>query len=294
MPNTFSTIYGDAPAFVRKAWWTGRMVGTGYLRADHQRTINDTRGVVDYDLAIGDIVQFDPFSTIPGTAQVSAANASTQAGQDAAVGFGPCVGAPNIGSAYRSASASAAVTSIGANIVAAPADIIDGQIAIQPRLYVVTHVHPDVNRLSNSSHSNTRFARQRDGGWIDIAPMGVVEALFYKNTLDAPNDVELPMGTLLALRQPATTSATNSVYCYGSQTSNSSYSKPALANLLDADLDRTTTTATTSFRNIVDALSRINAVLAETVKTVADGGPAYQTYSLRRVAIGGGLWDFGV
>lgn len=296
MPNTFSHIYGDAPAFVRKAWWTGRVVGASYIRADHLRTINDTRGVVDYNIAVGDIVQFDPYSPLPSQAQVSAANATTQAGLNAAIGFGPCVGAPNIGSAYRAAGASAVVTSIADNCVPAPADITASTVVIQPRLYVVTHVHPDVNRISNSTHSNANFAKQRDGGWIDVCPMGVVEALFYKNT-----DIACPAGALLALYQPATSSASSGVFTYGSTTANTG--KPAFTNLLDADLDALVSNATASthtsantatIRNIIDSLSRIQAVLAESVDTDANGGGALATTSLRRVALGGGLFNFGV
>lgn len=284
--NTLRTTYGDAPGLTRKAFYTGRQVGATFLRPDQLRGASDTRGVVDYDLAIGDIVQFDPFSPQPNLAQPSSANATTQAGLNAMIGFGPCVGAPNIGTAYRAASGAAAVTAIGANGVPTPADIGANTVEFQPRLYIVTHVHPDVNRRSDTTNANASLARQRDGGWIDVCPFGVCDALFYKNT-----DILCNAGTPLGLYMPATSAAVTNIYTFGSSTAGTG--KPALTNLLDADLDRTITTAATTVRNILDIISRIHGVLLESDATLANGGTTASTTALRKVAIGA-MMQFGV
>jgi len=240
--------------------------------------------VVDYDLAVGDIVQYDPFSPMPTTAQQSNVLATTQAAENHAVAIGPVVGAPNIGAAYRAAGASAAVTAIGADVVPTPADIGINTLPIQPRLFVVTHIHPDINRRSDPQNSNSSLARQRDGGWIDICLLGTVDALFYKNT-----DILVPAGTPLGLYMPATSAAVSSVFKFGSGTANTG--KPAFTNLTDTDLDRTFTTAATTIRNLLDTLSRIQAIAAEEDATVANGGTTASTTTLRRVSLGG--WTFG-
>jgi len=284
--NTMRMAYSDFPGITRKAWFTGRQVGTTFLRPDQLRTINDTRGVVGYDLAIGDIVQFDPFSPQPGQTPAAASLATTQAGLNATLGLGPCVGAPNIGAVFRAAAAAQAVTAIGANAVPTPADIGANTLAIQPRLFVVTHLHTDVNRRSDTGNANSVLAQQRDGGWVDICPIGTLDALFFKNT-----DVAVPMGQPLGLFMPATSAAVGGVFTFGSTTLNTG--KPAFTNLLDADLDITLTTAATTVRNVFDVLSRIQATLMESVDTNANGGGAASTTSFRKVSLGG-PWCFGV
>lgn len=275
-----NTIYGDAPGITRKAYYTGRQVGTTFLRPDHLRTINDTRPIVDYDLAIGDIVQFDPFSPLPSGTQDGAANATTQAGLNATKYLGGCVGAPNIGSAYRAVNATAAVTSIGANIVVAPADAVATPV-FQPRLFVVTHVHPNINLRSDPNNANANLARQRDGGYVDICPVGVTDALFFKNT-----DVVVPAGTLLGLYQPATSNpAIGGLFLYGSGTAN--IGKPALTNMLAIDMTRLGASATIA--GIMESIHRIQGQIMESVSDNAGGGGLASTTSLRKVAIGGGL-----
>lgn len=280
--NSLLTAYQDTQGIVRKAWYTGRQARTVFLRPDSQRLLADTVPVVDYDLAVGDILQYDPYSVVPGTAQDGAALATTQAGLNATRGIGACVGAPNIGTAYRAASAGAAVTAVGANCVPTPADIGVNAVAYQARLMVVVGLHPDCNRRSDPLNANANLARQRDGGWVDVCPLGVVDALFFKNT-----DILVPAGCPLGLYQPATSAAVGGVILYGSGTANTG--KPAFTNLLDADLDRTVTTATTTLRDVLDCLHRIQAFLEESVDTAANGGGAASTTSLRRVAIGGSL-----
>lgn len=285
--NSPRVTYSDAPGMVRKAYYTGRQVGTAYIAQNLLRTISDTRPIADYDLAVGDIVQFDPYTPQPNiTSQPAAANASTQAGQDACLGLGPAVGAPNIGAAFRAASAAAAVTAIGANGVPTPADIGANTTVFQPRLYVVTGVNQTINTRSDPLNSNANLARQRDGGWIEVCPIGTVDALFYKNT-----DVAVPAGTPLGLFMPATSAASGGIILFGSSTAN--VGKPAFTNLLDADLDRTLTTAATTVRNVLDILSRIQAVLAEENLASASGGSGDAVTSLRKVSLGMGFGQFG-
>lgn len=288
MANTLNTIYGDSPAIVRKAWYTGRQVGTTFLRPDHLRTINDPRGIVDYDLAIGDIVQLDPYSPPPTQSQPSDALATTQAGLAATRALGPCVGAPNIGTAHRNptgsgGSATGSVTTMVVNCVTTPADAIATGI-FQPRLYVVTHVHPDINRRSDPNNTNANLARQRDGGWIDVCPMGVVDALFYKNT-----NILVPAGSPLALWQPGVGAATSLQFLYGSGTANTG--KPALSNVLGMG----TAIGTATHSSLIDALMRLQAVLMESDDTSgANGGLVAGTTGLKKVAIGGGIWQYGL
>jgi len=283
--NTLMTNYGDAPGLTRKAFYTGRQVGATFVRPDYLKTSNDTRGVVNYDLAIGDIVQFDPFSPLPSANQSSTALATTQAGLNATLALGGCVGAPNVGSAYRAASASADVTKFAANIVPTPADGVNTGI-FQPRLFVVTHVHPDVNRKLDPTNSNASLAAERAGGWIDICPFGVCDALFYKNT-----DILVAAGSMLGLYMPATSAAVSSVFTFGSSTAGTG--KPAFTNILAAEWARTITTASTTISAVMDCFSRIQAMLLESDATLANGGTTASTTALRKVAVGG-LLQFGV
>jgi hypothetical protein len=291
--NTVRTAYGDFPGIVRKAWYTGRQVGTTFLRIDQLRTVSDTRSVVNYDISVGDILQVDPYSPAGFLQQSSAANATTQAGLNAAKGFGFAVGAPNIGTAYRGASAAGEVTAFtDGTLVPTPTDSTQG-LVMQPRLVVVTHIHPDVNRKSDPNNSNSSLAQQRDGGWIDVCSIGYPKALFYKNT-----DILVPAGTPLALWQPVTSAAVASISLYGDSSNDG---RPALTNLLAADMaSDPTAVADADIGDIIDQLSRIHARLLESDATVANGGTTQSTHTdsvtgssaLRRVALGG--FQFGI
>lgn len=282
--NTQNMAYGDAPGFVRKAWYTGRQVGATFLRPDHLRTINDTRGIVNYDLAVGDILQFDPYSPQPGQRQPANALATTQAGLNATLGLGPCVGAPNIGTAYRTNGAAAAMTAFPDEWVPTPTDGTNG-LVLQPRLCVVTHVHPDVNRRSDLLNANASLARQVDGGWVDVCFLGYCQARFIKNT-----DILTPAGTALSLFQPLTGASVGGLYTYGGS---GATGKPALHNLLAADMDAAVTAfGNTDIGRVVEHLARIHARLAESVETAANGGLGDQAVDTKLVCLGGG--HFGI